>query len=352
MKHFFTYLVLLLITLCTSCRKEVKETRQEAIVNITTSLANTMSSVTTKAVRTGAVFLNYDSYGICVFKNGTLDTPHKSNSSNIRAYNYDMWRYYPSGSSSYTSDLTISSREDAATADLYAYVPWIDRFSVNIERIPYSVRSQIDIMYAEENLATYENSIGGNQNLSPTSPDPLNAHFSFKHLYALLVFNFKLLNAGTTYTVNSITVSLNDEEGDGTIAKLYSEGYFNAITGSFLPGATEENSITFNDGQLSFNNEPINNTTTGGNRGIMLVPTEVADNELVFTFTINGQTLLPFVLQKEQVRHYVNDTPTDTYGFKSGYKYTFYFTLDNYIYFNGITISDQWNEMELNHQAI
>ena len=73
---------------------------------------------------------------------------------------------------------------------------------------------------------------------------------------------------------------------------------------------------------------------------MLIVPTPVSvDDELSFIFELaGGETFLPFVLKKEHVRH-----SDDTYGFRAGYTYTFNFTVDNYVYFNGFTIDETWS---------
>ena len=73
---------------------------------------------------------------------------------------------------------------------------------------------------------------------------------------------------------------------------------------------------------------------------MLIVPTPVSvDDELSFIFTLaNGETFLPFVLKKEHVKH-----SDHSYGFQAGYTYTFHFTLDNYVYFNGLTIDESWS---------
>ena len=87
---------------------------------------------------------------------------------------------------------------------------------------------------------------------------------------------------------------------------------------------------------------------------LLLVPTEVlADDELTFTFSCGSHVFPPFVLKREMVLHAKADPgDPDIYGFQAGYTYTFQFTLDNYVRFDGFSISD-WTDEELDsHRQI
>ena len=72
---------------------------------------------------------------------------------------------------------------------------------------------------------------------------------------------------------------------------------------------------------------------------VLLVPGEIGPtDELTFTFTANGQTLQPFVLTRDRVAH----GDGITFGLQPGYIYTYHFTMDNYVFFDGFTVSTDW----------
>ena len=81
---------------------------------------------------------------------------------------------------------------------------------------------------------------------------------------------------------------------------------------------------------------------------MLIPPTVVEDDELVIEFYMNDkpQIVRPFLLKKEYLKHGDNSQ----YGFQSGYTYTFNFTMDNYLYLNGIAIDDTWKEADSENQ--
>ena len=355
-----------------SCHKDPVSGPSEAVVHINASLVG--AEAVTRLPIDGTSFPDYyegynrdngnGSYGIFVCQHGTTDKAHahKSNSYNLMArFSSGNWSYlYVSNLSTGavattgTNNLTITQRDGNITADLYAYAPYIQNaYSAGPTAIPYSIANvsyrQADLMYAVENLSTYEDDTeyqDGNENLNPLSPT-LNASFHFKHAFALLAFNFKLMNdastgaygTGTSYSLSNITVTLN---GETTTAKLYRSGTFNAITGTFNTGGEDVTSLSVN---LSNVIPIISSASSDVTTYLMLVPTDVADNELVFTFTVNGQTLRPFYLKASHLTRYEDDTHTTpvpgTEGkLVGGYKYTFNFTLDNYLFLDGFSVGE------------
>ena len=75
---------------------------------------------------------------------------------------------------------------------------------------------------------------------------------------------------------------------------------------------------------------------------VLLVPeTFEADEKLTFLFRANGakgQLLQPFVLTRDRVAH----GDGVTYGLQAGYTYNYYFTLDNYVLFDGFSVDTEW----------
>lgn len=334
--------ILLLLLACLACSKGTLPRRDDAVVIVTTNIAQ--QGVATKYPVMGTSFGNNQDYGIFVCQHGSTSEAHKSNSKNLKAkYNSDTpaWEYYyvsdlSNGSISSTiyDNLTLSSRADDATADLYAYAPYNQSvYSSGLSAIPYKISEQKDLMYAQENLTN------ANSNLDPESVSPLSATFTFKHAFALLEFRIRILNqtpgadyyATTDPNLNRITLTVNPEIVSNT-ARLYTEGTLNALTGT-ITGVTEESSISFSGDVLSSTHYTML-STSARSFYLMLVPFEIEeDNQLFFTFRVGGQDLQPYYLQKNDVKH-----DDDTYGFQVGYKYIFNFSIDNYVRFDGFEI--------------
>jgi len=290
----------------------------------------------------GTSFGDRETYGIFVSRSGSTTDAHKANSWNIKAV-------YSSGSAAWTyyyvdetatgkvsaagyGNVTVTERPDAETADLYAYAPYSQAaYLSGPEAIPYDVSAQTDLMYAVENTSS------ANQGLDPDSPEELEASFTFRHAYALLAFKFDLAHDAPAL-FNGVTVSL--AEGAGT-ARLYRSGTFNATTGTFNDDGVEVSSLDINS---SFGFRKQNEAYAG----ILLRPTDVADGELVFRIRINGQPTQPFVLKRSYLLH----DDGVTYGFQPGYRYTFHFTIDNYVCFDGFSISEGWDDAVLGEEEI
>jgi hypothetical protein len=232
----------------------------------------------------------------------------------------------------------LTSRPDVNEgADLYAYSPWMqEAWQSGPTAIPFTAGQ--DVMYAVQNAPAYVPGASPdrkNTNLNPAlDTPPLKATFYFRHMMARLVFCFRLVNEPTSYEVTTIRVT--DQNPAGGTAKLIASGTYNAIEGTFNPGLEEAQSCDFN---VPNTERLISSSTTERTMSLLLVPTSIStDDELSFTFIMaDGDKFPPFVLKKEQVRH-----ADDTYGFRAGYTYTFHFTLDNYVYFNGFSIDENW----------
>ena len=333
------YLLLFPLLALSACFKPAGETRRESVVEITTAVEGA-------AATKGPLVDHTESYGIfaCLHE----DEPAAFEPFKPSAYNV----YARNGSFNYVADLVggaldanasgrfvLTSRGDVnESADLYAYAPWTqDAYRNGPTRVPFTAGA--DVMYAVQNLSDY---VPGpapdkkNAGLNPAlDTPPLKATFYFRHAMARLVFKFTLKNEPTLYDLRRITVRDNNPAG-GT-ATLYASGTFNAITGTFNPDLVE---TTENERVITDPYTDIASATTPMTVSMLIVPTPVSvDDELSFIFTLaGGESFLPFVLKKEHVRH-----DDDSYGFRAGYTYTFNFTLDNYVYFNGFTIDEDWS---------
>lgn len=257
------------------------------------------------------------------------------------------WRYhnvsdyatgavYSDGASS--TKFVLQGRNDDKTADLYAYSPYIlAAYSSGPEAIPFS--RNLDLKYAVQNTSNT------NSNLDPASGSVLSATFDFRRMMAALVFSFTLDTPNNTAMRVNLE-SIEDTNPSGG-AILYTGGTFNAVTGTFNSGMGTTDKLTTNLGYCDVGD-------SGGAFSITLVPTTVvADDELVFTFSTGGHMLPPFKLKVSQVTHMAPDPLAGQAGFLAGYKYTFHFTLDNYVRFDGFDIR-AWgnNEEELPYHGV
>lgn len=375
MKRLIQLFLLLPLLWVAGCQKEVSEQRiaetgtvGEKTVKIQATLAE--PKAVSKALVLGESFFNGFDYGIFVCDHGTPYSRHKQNSWNLKASyqingdnNEGVWSYQyidnlreGTLTSNQYENITITDKQDNdnlhVTADLFAYAPYVPKaYKNDPTRIPFTIARDItkqnDLMYAEENGDPAKN-----KGLDPLTEgdDPLEVSFTFKHALALLAFDIQELNNNgdsdaSTYMLNSIKVnSVNAETG--STSKLYNGGYFNALDGSFNCAGYEAKSITVIQGSgfvISPNNQRL--------AYMVLVPTEIEDNELEFVFTMNTgapMELHHYRLKKADLLH----SDGSRAGFKGGYKYTFHFTLDNYLYLNDIEISDSWEEGILEKIAI
>lgn len=333
------YLFLGVFLAVSACSKPARVVHTEAVVEIMTAVDGEVSVK-------GPLSTTVENYGIfaCLHEDiPAVFEPFKVGTYNVRAN---------AGSFSYVANPTdgaldakssgkfvLTARADVSeSADLYAYAPWTqDAYLGGPTQIPFTIGT--DLMYAEQNLPGYVPGAEPDKKNTELNPaldtPPLKATFYFKHAMARLVFKFKLKNEPTTYVITHITARDNDPAGGS--ATLYSSGTFNAVTGTFNSDLVE---TTENVKLVSSLYGTVSSATTEATISMLIVPTPVSvDDELSFIFTLaNGETFLPFVLKKEHVKH-----SDHSYGFQAGYTYTFHFTLDNYVYFNGLTIDESWS---------
>ena len=338
-KHSLYFLLFCPLLALSACSKPAGEARRESVVEVTTAVEGASA---TKGPLVGYA----ESYGIfaCLHEDvPTAFEPFKASTYNVYArggsFNYVADPANGTLEGSASGKFVLTSRGDVnESADLYAYAPWKQEAYLNgPTRIPFTTGA--DVMYAVQNLSDY---VPGpspdkkNTDLNPAlDTPPLKATFYFRHMMARLVFKFTLKNEPTLYDLTRITVRDNDPAG-GT-AKLYASGTFNAVTGTFNPDLVE---TAENERVVTEHYSEIVSETTPMTVSMLIVPTPVSvDDELSFIFELaGGESFLPFVLKKEHVRH-----GDGSYGFRAGYTYTFNFTVDNYVYFNGFTIDETWS---------
>jgi hypothetical protein len=302
----------------------------------------------TKGVITGTDFPNWNgredyptgTFGIfsCVHEDVPSEyAAHKPSTYNMRGYKavstlrYNYVATTGSGAleGEYSSCFFLAQRQDNKTADLYAYAPWTaDAWTSGPTAIPFQTVKQWDWMYAVENERPYLTPIDANDqensDLDPAGTD-LKASFYFRHAMAQVRFEFRLLNTPTDYLVRLESVTRSSG------APLYSAGTFNAITGA-LENLEETDSLAPDIAEWVRSTSPTA-------LSVLLVPGEIGPTDkLTFTFTANGQSLQPFVLTRDRVAH-GDDV---NFGLKAGYTYTYHFTMDNYVFFDGFTVSTDW----------
>jgi len=284
-----------------------------------------------------------DEYGIfaCVHEDSpNLFAPFKPATYNAYAeWRGSKWQYmtvvaYKTGEliGEYSDDFVLVGRDDNATADLYAYAPWTKEAYLapyGPTRIPFT-RGQ-DLKYA------IQNTTNGNAEKDPASTTALSANFTFRRMMVKLNFCFRLLYDNTAMEIKLTSIKRSASAADGK-SVLYTGGTYNAVAGTFNAADMQTT------GELS-NVAKGNASMTAGNVtfSILLVPTDVgADDDLTFTFTADDRLLPPFELKRSQIRH----GSSDVYGFQPGYEYTFKFSLDNYVRFDGFSV-DAWTSETL-----
>ncbi len=336
-----------LLAAAPACTKQEPLEASGAVVDIRVAVDGAPAA--TKGIITGTYLTNWNgqesdptgTFGIfsCVHEDVPTEyVAHKASTYNARGYRAGSTLRYnyvaSSGSGAlmgeYSSSFILTQRKDNKTADLYAYAPWTqDAWASGPTAIPFETAKQWDWMYAVENDRPYLTPIDAqdreNSDLDPAGSD-LKAAFYFRHAMARLRFQFRLLNTPTEYQVRLVSVTRSSG------APLYSAGTFNAITGTF------ENLVETDVLSLGLSERVRSSSPTEIN--LLLVPGEIGPtDELIFTFSANGQTLQPFILTRDRVTHGDNVT----YGLKAGYTYVYHFTLDNYVFFDGFSVDTDWS---------
>ena len=349
MKNFWYILSVAALLAAPACTKQL-DGEQGAVVDVRLAVDGTPAD--TKGIVTGTDFPNWNgqandptgTFGIfsCVHEDVPSEyAAHKPATYNMRGYKAGSTLRYnyvaTSGSgvleAEYSSRFLLTQRKDDKTADLYAYAPWTaDAWTSGPTAIPFQTVKQWDWMYAVENERPYLTPIDANDqensDLDPAGTD-LKASFYFRHAMARLDFRFRMLHAPTIYDISLVSVTRSDG------AHLYASGTFNAITGALenLEGAESISpSVPF---------IRVNTTNEYVLRVLLVPETFEADEKLTFLFRANGakgQLLQPFVLTRDRVAH----GDGVTYGLQAGYTYNYYFTLDNYVLFDGFSVDTEW----------
>lgn len=275
---------------------------------------------------------------------GLLIGKHSDNSQSFEPYgaynnismqkDEDQWNFYFNGTGTPSPDLFVMSDKDLNNMDVYAYSPW-SQGCTSPDRVSFSVNLQTyynmdDFLYA------VENSSDANKNISTSDGTAHTVKLHFRHFFALIRIGIKnrysvVGETGKSEFVNGVGLQLMNPNAK---TKLYSRGYYNALTGSVCEGTMVEQMDHFLSSMVPFDASKYSYID------IPVPPTEVEDDALQIYLTINNvKHPTAYTIKASDVLH------TDgTKGLKSGFVYTFYFTYDNYVRLDNVQIQDTWTD--------
>lgn len=274
---------------------------------------------------------------------GLLMGKHSDNSQNFEPYggynNYmmknddDQWNYYINGTGSPSSELNIMSNKDMNNVDVFAYSPWNKDCNS-----PFRIRFVVNLNYyfgMEDYLYAVENISDVNKNISTNDGSAHTVKLHFRHFFALIRIGIKNRYSVVGETaksgfVNKFGLQIINPDAK---TKLYSNGYYSALTGECVEGTSVEQMehsvfstpYKFDASSYTYIDVPV-------------PPTEVEDDALQIYLYINGVKYpTAYVIKASDVLH------TDgTKGLKNGFVYTFNFTYDNYVHLDNVQIQDTW----------
>lgn len=331
----------LLLSLC-GCGKENaagsgSSSSSELIINA--AIDNTTLRPETRSAYSGTVFPYNRNLGLCVCVSEavppSLFEPHQLGYGNIRVTctnnSGSAWSYYNSTLNLTLSSLYLTSREDGALVDIYAYTPYMDGVR-DIRAIPVDFSKNQDYMWAEQNGVF-------NRSINPAEGTQIEVPLSFRHTLSRLRLGFKLEYAGSNHLLNYITLR---KTGGGTTA-IYSSGKFNALNGTYAQLEEAADSVRIGFGGTSGETNGLFSKADGYTYfDFLLYPTDyAADYDLTLSFGIDGFRY-EYAVKRSDVRH----SDGTTYGFKGGFSYDFQFLLDNYVHLKGISIRSVWEHEE------
>lgn len=344
-------LYIFIMTLAVSCVKPGKNHVPESRIEVNAEIEQSASS---KAVLEGTDFKTGNTIGIFVYHSETENvasplemsefSPYGARYKNIRAVLYDdkaqKWRYNFENANTSFDDIYLMKPTVEMFAEglaVVAYAPWVENVS-SITEIPFTLGGEsdemADLMWARQN--THDKTVnpidaGENYKIVPDgNAKPVN--FTFQHALSLLRVGFRCGHEGSLMTVTSIT--LKKKEGGQT--PLIGAGLFNAMAGRITDGASWTNIVyDYTDKAYTFQS-----TSEYMYVPVLICPQEYkADEDYILEFTLNGQKLdTVYKIKKDDVNG----------GFKAGEIYTFNFTVDNYIQFDGVSVSTEWVELDAN----
>ena len=328
--------VILLLAVPVSCVKENAQEGRGARLVPEVAISGSHIVSGTRAAYSGTTFTKDKTLGlsICVHEEGmpAVFEPFLTGYGNIKATSTDdtgdSWTFYSNAIGVSLSELYLTSRQDRTRADIYAYAPYMDGVS-DITAIPVDFSQNQDVMYAVQNGVS-------NRDIDPEVNAEIPVPLTFRHLLCRLRFGFKLEYAGSNHLMDYITIK---KTGAGT-TPLYSQGTFNALTGSISAGQADSVRVKFKGTNTSDHEHYGLFSNAGGYTyfDFLLYPTDfAADGDLTVIFTIDDFRH-EYVIRREDIKH----SDGVTYGFQPGCSYDFQFQLDNYVHLKGITIQSSW----------
>lgn len=236
----------------TSCTSEVSD----EVFDSQSNLLQIKTDIKTRSVITGSEFSANEQIGIYALKEN--DSEYASRSSNLSAaYKGDGY---------WEQDFSLPLTNE--TAYIYAYYPY-DQYNesttVNINITPYArkeiIPGQVDYLYGQYAKVNASNPV---------------AQLSFKHALARITLAIKR-SANDAGSGALSQVCLRNVPGNNAIS---TSGTMDITTGRITPEKNENAAIILTDNY--------NLTTTVQNVDILVMPIEIADNEVEVALTIDG----------------------------------------------------------------
>lgn len=348
MKKFAFALVLIYAVSCV--KPDVAHLPGETRLVIDADIASSQAS---KAIIEGTSFDTGNTIGLFVYHSETAEdgnpqemtefVPYGPKYRNIRA-NYSAlsaskpWRFMFEGTVSWFDEMYLikpSVEVFETGVAVVAYAPWIEGVQ-SITDISFTLggKSEMmnDLMWARQN--THDRDInpvdaGNNYKIIPDG-NAKSAKLTFRHALSLLKIGFRCKYDDSIMMISSVTI----RKKDGAATPLWTSGRFNAMDGGVYD-TVESSSVTydFTDSPYLFQKDYLYVP-------MLICPQEyLADGDYVFEFCFNGQEIASeYEIRKSDVGG----------GFKAGMVYTFSFTVDNFIQFDNVEVSEDWEELDEN----
>ena len=343
-------LYIVLMFLAISCVKSGKYDSPESRLEINAEIEQTALS---KAILEGTRFKSENTFGIFVYHSETATATSPTPMSNFSLYGdryrniravyddkYLRWKFNFENATTSFDDIyllkpTVAVFETGLS--VVAYAPHIANVQ-SITEIPFTLGGKSeetkDLMWARQN--TYDSSVnpidpGKNYKIIPDgNVKPVD--FTFQHALSLLRIGFRCKNNGSLITLTSITL----KKKDGGNTSLPVSGKFNAMTGG-VENVALANSLTYDYTDKAY---AFQSTTDYVYAPMLICPQDyLADGDYLLEFELNGQKL------QSSYEIKLSDVAG---GFKAGEVYTFNFTVDNYVQFDGVSVSTEWVELDKN----
>lgn len=343
-----------------ACRKQDPSARTPEEGELRSRVVLAASDEASAPVKSAVTSLKPSSFGIVVVEHQAAQDasafaeylPFLSNiATGARgdASDYTSWNFRYDNSSTVFSTLYLISKKDGSNtlvnADVYAYAPHIGgRTPSSITSVPFTLNNQNDVMWAQQNLASFDFSEKGynNRNIVIDGTDR-SLRFDFHHVLALVQLEMSIKNTAHPYTGGSsgntryyLTGFKIHSNGSDF---LPSGGSLNALTGTFTPDDSYTADFVWPESRLS---HPIpSDGTYSLPFNVLLCP--VANEKIDYQFEFEL-----FTQEKGYLPHASFHLTGDLLGgsgLQGGKKYTIKLTFDNYVHFDGVTVTEDWTDV-------